>query len=615
MPDKDLHWKTEKTPASLRYGDIYFSAEDGLLESRHVFLNGIDAPFIWQDKDRFTLLENGFGTGLNFIMTCHSWLRTAPPGACMTYITTEKHPLNKDDMAQCLSFWPELAEEACELLRVYDPLGQGFHQRNLFEGRIKIIFLIGESAEMLPQLEAHVDAFYLDGFAPNRNPDMWTAEIFSDMARLARPSAPIATFTAAGFVRRGLEKKGFQMHKTAGYGQKRESLRGIYLGKQPPKPNGKPWFQRPAPLAKGSHIAVIGGGIAGLTTGLALQNSGYKVIIYDRDDKPMNRASGNPVGILDPSLSASESPEGCLARAAVSHSLNFYQSLNPDIFLHHGLMKFAATSPHGTLYFPELGAISPPEIRRILSEKLSLKMATNITHIVQNETTQNKTTQNKKWHLFEGDECCAVADAIVICGGPDSINFAQSHHIPLDPVRGQITYLSQGKNPPKDVLCGKGYVIPPLNLDGKMTIVTGASFHRGDRDLSLRAEDHMENITQAKKLWPDIGHSTVIGGRCALRAYSPDHLPICGPMPDLAQYHSSYSTLKHGPKHKEFPPASYQPNLYITAGLGARGFLVAPLLADIMAALISGAPLPIARKIYESLHPGRFLIRKLSKAK
>lgn len=106
-----------------------------------------------------------------------------------------------------------------------------------------------------------------------------------------------------------------------------------------------------------------------------------------------------------------------------------------------------------------------------------------------------------------------------------------------------------------------------------------------------------------------------MGGRCAIRAYSPDHLPICGPVPDFAKYQTAYKMLKHGPKHQPFDPAPYQSNLYVITGLGARGFMAAPLLGDIMSALISGEPLPVPASVYQSLHPGRFLIRKLIKGK
>ncbi len=588
MTSKDLYWQNDQIPASRRYGDIYFSPEDGLLESRHVFLTGIGDPEIWQNETHFTLLENGFGTGLNFAMTCHEWLKTAPPDARMTYIATEKHPLTKEDIDRALSYWPELFREKQEILEKYAPATEGFHQRKLFVGRIKLLLLFGESAACLKQLDATVNAFYLDGFAPSRNPDMWSVEVFSHLAQLAAPKARLTTFTAAGFVRRGLEAAGFQMQKSDGFGKKRESLQGVFTG--PASVKTKPWYRRPTPLAKASSIAIIGGGIAGLTTGLALQNSGYRVTIYERDSQVMNQASGNPAGILDPYLNKGNGAEAVFYRAALLHALDYFRTLDPDIFLIRGLTKFTGEDQ---LHYPDCGAISPPRIRDILAASLNIISGKNISPVAAREN----------------------ADAVVICGGPTSSHFLETNQLPLDPVRGQITLLDAEKytTPPEQILCGRGYLVPPLNLNGNMTMITGASFGRDDSDTDIREADHRENLKNAEDLWPGIKDRSVTGGRCAIRAYSPDHLPLCGPVPDIDQYQTTYKMLKHGPKHKKFEPAPYHENLYIVSGLGARGFMSAPLLGDIMAALIAGEPLPVPMPVYESLHPARFAIRRLIK--
>ncbi len=360
-------------------------------------------------------------------------------------------------------------------------------------------------------------------------------------------------------------------------------------------------------MDKGSSIAIIGGGIAGLTTGLVLQERGYHVTIFERDHTPMNRASGNPAGILDPSLTNRESLEGQFYHTAMSRALDFYSSLGQQIFLSRGLLKFARDSSDDTLCFPDLGVISPPKIRDILAKKLRIRNNINITHF----------THTQKWHLFAGDKPQATADAIVICGGPLARDSSFANHLPLEAVRGQITYLNAEKNDnlPRKALCGKGYLTPPFDMNGGATIVSGASFSRNDTDLSLRGDDHRENLENAEILWPGISKREITGGRCAIRAYSPDHMPICGPVADQEQYQAAYEMLKHGPKHQNFIPAPYVPNFYAVTGLGARGFLSAPLLGNLITALICGDPLPVTQAVYESLHPARFLIRALKKEK
>jgi len=589
---KDLYWQNDHTPASRRHDDIYFSTENGLRESSHVFLQGISAPEIWRKRDHFTLLENGFGSGLNFVLTCQEWLKTAPPDARMTYIATEKYPLTAEDISRILSCWPQLDREARELLSHYPPQNAGFHSRKMFAGRIKLLLLIGDSRSMLPRLEATVDAFYLDGFSPGRNPDMWGAEIFDQLTRLAAAEARLATFSAAGFVRRRLEKAGFTMSKSPGFGKKRECLRGKFCGSAPP--SRKPWFDRPDPLSSGSSIAIIGGGIAGLTAGLALQNNGYKVTIFEQDHQPMDGASGNPAGILDPVLDTGDGPGAVFYRAALCHALDYYPALDPEIFLTRGLTKYAVKSGEKQ-EFPECGAISPPKIREILSGRLTIKSHQNITDIT----------------------ACGAADAVIICGGAASSQFPQTAPLPLEPVRGQITLLDADKyaDPPQQVLCGKGYLVPPVNLDGRMTMVAGATYGRGDDNMDIRAQDHRQNLANAEILWPGVGIRPVTGGRTARRAHSPDHLPLCGPVPDFAGYKTAYEMLKHGPRHRDFPPAPCQPNLYMVTGLGSHGFMAAPLLAEILSAVISGQALPVPKAVYHALHPARFIIRSLKKAK
>ncbi len=321
----------------------------------------------------------------------------------------------------------------------------------------------------------------------------------------------------------------------------------------------------------------------------------------------MDQASGNPAGILDPSLTSPESPEGQFYHAAMSRAVDFYSSLGRQVFLSRGLLKFARDSSDDNLYFPDLGAISPPKIRGILSQKLRIRNNVNITHF----------THTQKWHLFAGDKSQATADAIVICGGPKTRDSSFANHLPLEAVRGQITYLNAEKNDnlPRKALCGKGYITPTFEMNGQATMVTGASFSRNDTDMTLRSDDHRENLENAETLWPGISKREITGGRCAIRACSPDHMPICGPIADQEQYLAAYEMLKHGPRYQNFIPAPYVPNLYAVTGLGARGFMSAPLLADLITALICGGPLPVTPAVYESLHPARFLIRALKKGK
>lgn len=224
LAEHKLEWENDVTPRSAVFDDIYFSTEDGRLESEAVFLSGIDAPQVWQDKSQFTICELGFGTGLNFFNTARLWMEQSKPEQCLNYIATELYPLYGDDIDRAIK-WPELVKIKNEFLTSYPA-----EYFSLCDGRIKLTLLLGRSEDLLMQMTEKVDAWYLDGFAPKKNPDMWTDEIFTQMARLSHRNAKVATFTAAGFVRRALARAGFKIYKRDGYGKKREMLGGTYFG-------------------------------------------------------------------------------------------------------------------------------------------------------------------------------------------------------------------------------------------------------------------------------------------------------------------------------------------------------------------------------------------------
>lgn len=192
-----LDW-LDGQPVSVAFGDVYFSRSSGLEETRHVFLrhNQLAERFAALPPDgQFSIGETGFGTGLNFLCAWQHFLQHAPATARLHFISAEKYPLTAQDLSQALALWPELASQAQQLLRQYDVLSHGWHRFVLEGGRILLTLLVGDVLEVLPQLDARIDAWFLDGFAPSKNPDMWQAELFQIIARLSAPGATFATFT------------------------------------------------------------------------------------------------------------------------------------------------------------------------------------------------------------------------------------------------------------------------------------------------------------------------------------------------------------------------------------------------------------------------------------
>ncbi len=224
-----IDWDEQGQPVSSKFGDVYFSRINGLEESRYVFIRHNHLPERFarlQADETMIVAETGFGTGLNFLACWQSFLQHAPKQARLEFISVEKYPLSLPDLQQALSLWPQLQQLSSQLLQQYQSIRPGSQLLEFAAGQVRLQLLVGEASEQLALLESRVDAWFLDGFAPSKNPQMWTPQLFAQLARLSKPKATLATFTSAGFVRRGLQQAGFDMQRQPGFAFKREMLSG-----------------------------------------------------------------------------------------------------------------------------------------------------------------------------------------------------------------------------------------------------------------------------------------------------------------------------------------------------------------------------------------------------
>ena len=221
-----LQFLPDGTPFSGLYDDVYHSAAGAVAQARHVFLAGSGLPMRWRGRPRFVILETGFGLGLNFLTTWRAW--RDDPNACreLRFVSLEKYPFRVDDLASAQAAWPEFAALAEELQARWPPLSPGEHRLELADGRLTLRLVFGDALATLSRLEAAVDAFYLDGFSPAKNPELWSPEVCRALARLANPGATLATWSVAGSVRRALSSAGFVVDKRPGFADKREMLVG-----------------------------------------------------------------------------------------------------------------------------------------------------------------------------------------------------------------------------------------------------------------------------------------------------------------------------------------------------------------------------------------------------
>ncbi len=655
-----IHWNDTGVPKSNLFDDVYFSKEHGLKESRYVFLEQNQLPHRWPtfEHDRFVIAETGFGTGLNFLAAwaCFFQFRDENPTSKLQrlhFISFEKFPLSRNDLEKAHSFWPELEKWAALLRKNYPPALAGCHRLIFEEGRITLDLWFGDINETLPQVwnadEGLVDAWFLDGFSPSKNPQMWERPLFEGMADLAKNTCTLSTFTCAGFVRRGLMDAGFKITKEKGFGIKRNMLCGVFSRTHAHK-DPTPWYKR-RKSQNTQSIAIIGGGIASATLAICLTRRGKNVTLYCEDEHPGEGASGNRQGAVFPLLNGDDDAVSRFFAPAFLFSRQFIQNaVDPEEFDHQwcGVTQLAwnekskkkidkilnqgfpdelirplsseqakaltqvETHLEG-LFFPLGGWLCPQELTQKMIRKakengrLKCHFNTQITALSQNETG---------WELQMKD-AKVTHTTLIIANGHKGVEFKQTEDIPAYPVRGQVTHI---KTTPtlknlKTVLCYDGYLTPenPKNH----THCIGATYNRNEKNNDFRMRDQINNKARLVQCidteWAneiDIEHTQA---RIGVRSASRDHLPFVGEVCDVEKQPNLYRFLSR--KKGEIPDIPAHTDLYCLLALGARGLTSAPLLGELLASQICGDPLPLPKNILNAVHPARKWVKKQLKEK
>ncbi|MDN0074296.1 bifunctional tRNA (5-methylaminomethyl-2-thiouridine)(34)-methyltransferase MnmD/FAD-dependent 5-carboxymethylaminomethyl-2-thiouridine(34) oxidoreductase MnmC [Crenobacter sp. SG2303] len=647
----ELDW-SEGLPASTRFGDVYFSCASGLAETRHVFLDNNRLPERFAALtagDTFTVAETGFGTGLNFLAAWQCFAEHAPSGARLAFVSVEKYPLTPADLERALALWPELAEFAAPLLEQYDWLSPGWHRFVFDNGRVTLTLAVGDALSMYPQLDMRsshgVDAWFLDGFAPSKNPEMWQQPLFDQMARLAAPRATFATFTSAGAVRRGLTVAGFAVRKVAGYGHKREMSVGE-LTEKPESGWQAPWYAPPVPPAVKTAL-VIGGGLAGASTAHSLAIRGWQVTLLERHGALAQEASGNPQGVLYTKLSAHFTPLTQLVLSGYGYSLRTLAKLLPqgEAWQRCGVLQLAQDADtaakqtklaeaglptevlrtidaaeasalagialsDGGLWFGQGGWVNPPALVNALASHPNIRVLTHAGVLKLKRS-------NDEWCALGVQGELARAPVAVLASAADTRAFDATADLPLKRIRGQVsvTPATAESLSLKTVLCGEGYVSPAR----EEAHCFGASFKFDSDDLSTNVEEHRENLAMLAELAPSLYDAlggaaldpAVLTGRAAFRCTSPDYLPIIGPVARSEALATTYRELGNDAKAQPDTACPYEPGLYANAAHGSRGLITAPLSGEILAAQLNGEVAPIGAALMDAVHPNRFAIRRM----
>lgn len=630
---------SDGTPFSVTFDDVYHSTHGGLDQARHVFIHGNNLSSRWQGSDQFVIAETGFGLGLNFLATWQAWRETGR--TCrLHFVSVEKHPFPRDDLARALAGFAELETLASQLISQWPPLVTGFHRLHFENSQVTLTLLFGDAQTQLPHLVARLDALYLDGFAPAKNPTLWSPVLLATLTQLCRPAATLATWSVAGELRRTLEKLGWTLARRPGFGSKREMLVGHYSITVPPAPS----------FARGKHnerkALVIGAGLAGTAISERLAQRGWQVDLFDRNAAPAQEASGNPSGVLLPLLTKDDALAARLSRACYLYALRrltelpavrwsscgvlhiardaehealqcaTVQELNPPAelvsFLDHAAAEtlIGRSLTHGGWWFPTGGWVDPASLCNALLAAGGDRIRTHYgVTVVRLEQTANG------WQIFDDADNFLGSAPHLILANAQAAEALLPYPVPLTlvPIRGQISYLesvsglqalsvSDDQPPLRHVLCRSGYLTPPESG----TVCIGASFDSGDSDLQSRLRDHQGNLHRLEELLPGAAkgiNARMLTGRVGIRAAARDRVPLVGTLPapmtakEAAQ--ATLTTLRR------------LPGLHVLLGLSARGMVWAPLAAELLASQLAGEPLPIEQDLVKLIDPARFYLHTL----
>ncbi|WP_323754572.1 bifunctional tRNA (5-methylaminomethyl-2-thiouridine)(34)-methyltransferase MnmD/FAD-dependent 5-carboxymethylaminomethyl-2-thiouridine(34) oxidoreductase MnmC [Marinobacter sp.] len=593
----ELIWQ-DGVPESARFGDVYFNRHDGLAETRHVFIspNRLCERFEkLPSPGHFVIGETGFGSGLSFLTAWADWKQQTAnqKHTVLHFISFERYPLTREELKAALSRWPELAPLSDQLTSQYPPLMNGVHRLVFEGGRVRLTLFFGEILHGLKQLPFFADAWFLDGFDPQHNPQMWSDEVIESVRAHSLPGTTFATFTAVGRVRRSLEAAGFEVRKLPGFGRKREMLAGALTTDA----------DIPAPtIAPTDPVAIIGAGIAGTLLARNLAERGVPVLLIDKAANAGSAASGNAQGALYAKLGIEYNAQAELAATALSFSQRYYRPWKDDFWHPTGLLQLATTEkeserqrkfcdrnqypedflapvtarqaselagidiPVEGLWFPRSGWLEPA--------KACARLATHslITPLFDFEV-QHIERFESGWSILNTDGTHRHVSKLVIACGHQTAEIAPvTGTLRLKPIRGQVTHLPESTvNPPATVICGSKYLNPVAN--GQAT--TGATFDLRNDNPEATAEGHQENMDELLRMLPNLPATGLpsaedLNGRVAFRCTTHDYQPVAGEL-----------RTESGDKVE---------GAYLFTGLGSKGLVWGPLLAEYLGDLLCAQP-------------------------
>lgn len=622
-----------EAPRSVDYGDVYHPHAGAAQQARHVFLQGNGLPARWAGREHFCIVETGFGLGHNFLATWRAWRDDPTRCGTLHFVSVEAHPVSAADLqrAHAESPW---TEGAAALWRAWPAATPDLHLLDFDDGRVRLLLALGDAAAVLPRLRLQADAFFLDGFAPARNPAMWQPRVLKSLAALAAPGATLATWSAAGALREGLAAVGFAPRRAPGAGGKRDITLADWA------PRHTPW-RPPGAAAPGREAVVVGAGLAGAAAAQALAQGGWQVTVLERHSAPALEGSGNAGGLFHGTVNADDGPYARWFRAAALHAREvFAEALAAGVPGQMGGLLRLITAPGGAAaaqsLLQRLGL--PPAYVEVLSDAAASTragvplphaawhfagggwvapaawvrqaLATPGVNLRTGAIVAALQRQGSDWQLCDAaGRVLARAPTVVLAQGAAASALLQPlGHAPwpLRHTRGQVTHWA-GPTPLRLPVAGDGYALPLQGPGLEAGVLCGATREAGTPvdglAPELREADHHHNLERLQRLTglQAPPNPQLWQGRAGWRLHTDDRLPIAGAVP--------LADMPPGQRLDQARLLPRESGLFVLTALGARGLTLAPLLARLVAAMASGTPWPVSQDLADAVDPARWRVR------
>ncbi|RYX98151.1 MAG: FAD-dependent oxidoreductase [Comamonadaceae bacterium] len=636
------------TPYSPRFDDRYRSELGGLEQARDVFFKGCGLPAAWAKQPQWRILETGFGLGLNFLVTWQAWKDDPDRPLMLHFVSTEAFPAGAEDVLRSAAAHPSLLPLATQLSEQFWGLLPGFHRLSFDGGRVLLTLCIGDAKAALKHQHFEADSVYLDGFSPQKNPDIWDLHTMKAVARCCRAGTRIATWTIARGVRDALTQCGFVVRKTPGIPPKRDNLQGEFAPAWTPRKNSSPLDLESVntPREPGTCL-VVGAGLAGASVAASLARRGWRVTVLEAGAEPASGASGLPAGLTSPHVSPDDAPMSRLSRAGLRITLQAAQQLLKDGrdwqatgVLEHltdqrmplpaawqgelsagasawsvpatpAQLEAAGLEPGTMALWHEKAAwIKPGKLVRGWLETPGVRWQGD-------RAVETLTRTQGKWQARGATgELQAEADLLVLAAAYGNVKLhaglvtGQEAALALQPLRGQLSWrLRQAGERPEtetrtqtktqtrtgfesDVLPpfpvnGNGSLIPAVPVADGIAWMAGSSFERGESRPLLKPGDHADNMAKLAVLLPGLSSFAQQHGAQDLQSWAGVRCTTSGRLPLL------------GP----LPLEGTEDTVWTSTGMGSRGLTFAALCGELLAARLHAEPLPIDARLAEALSP------------